>query len=268
MKQGTEPLEEYFGGPCFTFGIREALDWRDPETGQTALCRYTYSPSFVSLDGEELEEYMALTDKILKVSHYQDTDEDARHRYEQLLFRRAEMIKSASQKIPAFESILERLEDVSHALVYCSTSQQMDDVMEVLHRRHLKYHPFTGVQGTRPEAQYGGLTERDFLIRSLDDGDIDVLVAMNCLDEGIDVPSARLGIVLASSGNPRQFIQRRGRLLRRANGKERAQIFDVIVAPCAGAMGAWKSESLSERSSDGSSIASRNSPHVRTIGWT
>jgi superfamily II DNA or RNA helicase len=54
---------------------------------------------------------------------------------------------------------------------------------------------------------------------------------MKCLDEGVDVPAARIGVILASSGNPREFIQRRGRLLRRAPGKTHAEIYDLIVRP-------------------------------------
>jgi superfamily II DNA or RNA helicase len=229
--EGTELLEAYFGGPVFTFGIKEALDWRDPETGLSALCPYSYTPEFIHLDGAELDDYVELTRKIIKLSGSTD-DPRIRERYELLLFRRADIVKSASQKMLAFGSILDQLSgDVTHGLIYCSNESQMQDAMVVLRRRRIKYHRFTGTEGTRPSKQYRGLTERDFIIRSLDDGDIDVLVAMNCLDEGIDVPSARLGVILASSGNPRQFIQRRGRLLRRAPGKDVARIYDVIVAP-------------------------------------
>lgn len=229
--EGTDLLEEYFGGPVYTFGIKEALDWRDPETGLSALCSYTYHPTFVHLDGDELERYQDLTAIIVKLSGRGD-DPDVAESIERKLFERAEIIKSASAKIPALASILDAMEaPFSHALVYCSTEAQMQEAMSVLRAKRVKYHRFTGTEGTRPSAKYAGLTERDFIIRSLDRGDIDCLVAMNCLDEGIDVPTARLGVILASSGNPRQFIQRRGRLLRRAPGKDHAEIHDVIVAP-------------------------------------
>jgi superfamily II DNA or RNA helicase len=68
-------------------------------------------------------------------------------------------------------------------------------------------------------------------------GSVDVLLAMKCLDEGVDIPSAKRGIILASSTNPREFIQRRGRLLRRAPGKVNSDIYDVLVLPSAGARG-------------------------------
>ena len=72
--------------------------------------------------------------------------------------------------------------------------------MTVLGREGVTYHRFTGEEGTMAEDRFGGVSEREAIIRSLDDADVDVLVAMKCLDEGVDVPSARLGIILASSG--------------------------------------------------------------------
>ena len=54
---------------------------------------------------------------------------------------------------------------------------------------------------------------------------------MKCLDEGVDVPRAELAIFCASTGNPRQFIQRRGRVLRKSKGKQFAYIHDLVVIP-------------------------------------
>lgn len=62
-------------------------------------------------------------------------------------------------------------------------------------------------------------------------GQLDVLFAKNCLDEGVDVPRAEYGIFTSSTGNPRQFIQRRGRLLRKHDDKRFAWIFDIVVVP-------------------------------------
>ena len=73
--------------------------------------------------------------------------------------------------------------------------------------------------------------ERQRLIAEFAAGFIQVLVAIRCLDEGVDIPAARRAYILASSTNPRQFIQRRGRLLRRAEGKSRADIYDLFVLP-------------------------------------
>jgi superfamily II DNA or RNA helicase len=58
-----------------------------------------------------------------------------------------------------------------------------------------------------------------------------ILVSIKCLDEGIDIPMVDHALILASSQNPRQFIQRRGRVLRKTKGKSIAVIYDAIVVP-------------------------------------
>jgi len=171
-----------------------------------------------------------LTEKMVKYLGHED-DPAQKEQLELLLFKRAAIVKEAAQKIDALDGILAELGVVSHALVYCHSTPQMQAAMAVMLRRGLRYHRFTGEEGTKPDPQHGGASERETIIRSLDEGDVDALVAMKCLDEGVDVPSASLGVILASSGNPREFIQRRGRLLRRAEGKEQATIYDIVVTP-------------------------------------
>ena len=101
----------------------------------------------------------------------------------------------------------------------------------LLRERNIIYHKFTNEEGTKIERVYGGMSERDYLLEKLADGDYKALVAMRCLDEGVDVPPARIAIFMASSTNPRQYIQRIGRVIRRFPNKEKAIIFDIIVIP-------------------------------------
>jgi superfamily II DNA or RNA helicase len=95
-----------------------------------------------------------------------------------------------------------------------------------------------GTELRMPAAPYTADTkrpERQHLLRQFATGtQLQLLLSMKCLDEGVDVPAARTAYLLASSSNPRQFIQRRGRVLRKAPGKERADIVDFIVVPPAG----------------------------------
>ncbi|NTU70975.1 MAG: DEAD/DEAH box helicase family protein [Coriobacteriia bacterium] len=227
---GTAVLHDFFGETVFVFGIHEALNWVDPVTGLTPLCPYKYWPRFVSLDGEELEEYQELTNKLVTLMSAEQGSE-AHDIYERLLFKRADIVKKASAKIGELGRILDELGQVDHCLVYCHSSEQMLEAQEQLWKRGIRYSRFTGAEGTTPSDEFGGLSEREHILGSLDRGDVDALVAMKCLDEGVDVPSARLGIILASSGNPREFVQRRGRLLRRAPGKDFALIYDLVVTP-------------------------------------
>lgn len=228
-KDGSRLLEEYFNGVVYTFGIKEALEWHDPQTGLSALCPYRYLPQRVHLDGSELEEYLKLTQRIIYLLDKEDLESQTK--LEQLYFLRAGIVKTASQKLKGLESVLDAIPDIRHGLIYCHSKEQMAAVAEVLHRRRITYHRFTGDEGTTPSPEFGGLTERASILKGLDSGAYQVLLAIRCLDEGVDVPSARLGIILASSSNPREHIQRRGRLLRRAPGKHEAVIYDLVVTP-------------------------------------
>jgi superfamily II DNA or RNA helicase len=98
----------------------------------------------------------------------------------------------------------------------------MRRVQGILNSRGIVQSRFTGEELTE---------QRKDLLESFASGSHEMLVAMKCLDEGVDVPSTRTAVLLASSGNPKQFIQRRGRVLRKAEGKDKAVIFDIIVVP-------------------------------------
>ena len=73
--------------------------------------------------------------------------------------------------------------------------------------------------------------EREEMLGEFASGNLQVLTSMKCLDEGVDVPRSELAIFCASTGNPRQFIQRRGRILRKHPDKHKAVIHDLVVIP-------------------------------------
>ena len=75
------------------------------------------------------------------------------------------------------------------------------------------------------------MIERRNSIKSLTNKNHQCITAMKCLDEGVDIPSAQLGIIMASTGNSLQYIQRRGRFLRKTKGKKYSEIYDILVAP-------------------------------------
>jgi superfamily II DNA or RNA helicase len=228
--EGTQLLNDYFNGVVFSFGLHEALTWKDPDTGLTPLCPYNYFPEFVSLDSNEMEEYLDLSKRIIMQSN-KATDAEGQEKLNRLLEKRASVLKKAHGKFIALENLLKQLPKIAGCLVYCSDREQIDEVIEIVARRGITYRTFTGDEGTSPRKEFNGKSERDWILNSFEGGEIQMLIAMKCLDEGVDIPSARLGIILASTTNPREFIQRRGRLLRRAKGKELANIYDMIVAP-------------------------------------
>jgi superfamily II DNA or RNA helicase len=227
---GTAILTDFFGGVIFSFDLHEALTWIDPDTGLTPLCPYAYHPEFINLDSVELDEYIDLTKQIIMQSN-RASDQIGQERLARLQEKRALVLKKANGKIPALARIFKEIKDKSGCLIYCSDRDQINDVIEVLSPTGVTYRTFTGEEGTIPRSDFGGLSERDWILQSFEKNDIQVLIAMKCLDEGVDIPSARIGVILASTTNPREFIQRRGRLLRRSPGKEISTIYDMIVAP-------------------------------------
>lgn len=228
-EDGTQLLVEYFGDASFSFGIRDAQLTVNPLTGHPFLTPYNYQLQFVSLDDDEMEEYRSLSERISKLSFCEESDVDSQEGLKRLLMRRANITKNAKGKIPLFESLIKGLA-VENTLVFVSP-EQIDEALMVLARNMVCAHPFTEKQGARKLKKYGGLSERELLIKEFKNGNYQALVAISCLDEGIDIPSAERAILLSSSTNPREYIQRIGRVIRYCEGKEVAHIVDFVVEP-------------------------------------
>ena len=144
--------------------------------------------------------------------------------------QREDIVRNAAVKYEAFRQIIDNIGELKYCLIYCSP-EQIDTVQEILNEKNIIQHKFTQDEDIRPDQRYGGISEREYLLKKFGDGTYQALVAIRCLDEGVDIPQAHIGIILASTGNPRQYIQRRGRLLRRFPGKDKAIIYDVLILP-------------------------------------
>jgi superfamily II DNA or RNA helicase len=228
---GTRTLLDYFKGTVFEFSTGDALSWRDPVTGNRALCDYKYLPHFLTLSDKELTLYDELTAKIGKYSG-RVLDKEEQSALETLLYKRAAVVKTASAKIPLLKQLLlQNLDGIEHCLIYCHDMDQLMTVASLLIELGVSYQKITGEESNSPDPRFGGLTERDWIIKQFALGTTRVLLAIKCLDEGVDVPSAKMSYILASSGNPREFIQRRGRLLRPSPDKDFALINDFVVVP-------------------------------------
>ena len=224
---GTAALAAYFGPVVYRYSLEDAI--RD-----NVLTHYRYFPSTVPLDDDELEQYAHLTDKIRKYTRDDDPEGTLPPPVARLLIKRARVLASARAKLSALASLLQPFARESHILVYCGdgsysgptpdgTRRQVKAVVQLIgNRLQMNCAPYTAE--TPPK-------KRRELLNQFSDGFLQVLVAIRCLDEGVDIPVARTAFVLASSSNPRQFVQRRGRLLRRAPGKSRADIYDLFVVP-------------------------------------
>ena len=224
---GTARLETYFGPVIYRYSLADAI--RDE-----VLTHYRYFPRMVPLDDDELEQYADLTAMIKKYARNEEDENALSPAVERLLIKRARVLASARAKLPALEALLGPFARESHILVYCgdgsysgptpdATQRQVEAVVQLIgNRLHMNCAPYTAETSSK---------KRRELLEQFAEGFLQVLVAIRCLDEGVDIPEARTAFVLASSSNPRQFVQRRGRLLRRAPGKSRADIHDLFVVP-------------------------------------
>lgn len=232
-EEGTDALHQYFtGGIVYEYSLSEAI-----ENG--ALCEYYYIPHVVELTDEEALEYEELSAKIgrLAAQMYNDlgdADLQSNYKLKQALFKRARLLGTAEGKLERLSTLIPQQGDVHHTLVYCGdgsvegessgrTKRHVDATVELL-RADL------GVRARRFTAEENQ-DERKQLLSEFERGDLEALVAIRCLDEGVDVPATETAYILASSSNPRQFVQRRGRILRPHKNKEFAVIHDFIVSP-------------------------------------
>lgn len=225
---GTQGLIDYFGESLIKLGLKEAI-----EIG--ALCEYNYYPVPVPLDERESERYAELSVRIARVAGAGESELEGRGGDEmsRLLQQRAQILAHASGKLAALEAQILARRDQPWQLVYCAEGtapgaapgerRQIDQVVRRIgFDLTIRCHAYTDAEDR---------AERSRLLRQFRDQELRVLVSMRCLDEGVDVPDARTAYLLASTTNPRQFIQRRGRVLRRAEGKEFAEIIDFIAVP-------------------------------------
>lgn len=225
-EDGTNEVFDYFKGIVYTFDITSALT-NFGEDGKTYLAQYDYYPLKVGLNSFELSEFTRLSKKIKELYHMNKKEESKA--FQALKFQRANIIKNAESKYDCLRKILRGYDDLDHLIVFCSP-QQIDNVIHILKKEGINpVHRFTNKEGTKKSKQFGGISEREYLVNKFDEGYFKSLVAIKCLDEGVDIPSATTVIIMSSSTNPGEYIQRRGRVLRRSEGKDKAVIYDMVV---------------------------------------
>ncbi len=227
-EDGTEALFDYFG-PV----LQPELTLADA-IRQGALVRYLYHPVLVELTEAETRVYAKLTKRIGWVLMDEETIDVNNDTLTSLLMQRARLIGAAANKLKALRQLMVGRLDTYHTLFYCGDGSVEGTVSEESNRQLAAVARLLGAElGYRINTYTAetSLAEREDLRRQFETGQLQGLVAIRCLDEGVDIPAVQTAVILASSGNPRQFIQRRGRILRPHPGKERATLFDMIVLP-------------------------------------
>jgi superfamily II DNA or RNA helicase len=233
--EGTKKIFKYFGGSIFKFGLEEAINTTNPSTGKTFLTPYKYYPHFVQLNESEIQEYTYLSKKLSRLFAALKNQKKLTKQQTILLNKRANIVKSADGKFNILKEIINKINKkqgrIKNTLIYCNPGEQFNQTRKILDKMRLKVKNFTNEEETKPSKKYNGLSERGYILKQFSEGFIDILLAMKCLDEGVDVPPAQHGVLMASSTNPREFIQRRGRLLRYHPNKNISNIYDIIVLP-------------------------------------
>ncbi len=240
---GTQAIFDYFGDVCVELGLKEALNIG-------ALCQYRYYPILVELTEDEQDEYLSLSVKISRLMAQADSLEDGDSPLTALLIKRARLVATAENKLIELRRLMDGKRDITQALFYCGDGAVNSPVTDEQTRQVEAVTQLLGRDMGIRVATYTAETlihDRKERLKDLESGTLQGLVAIKCLDEGVDIPSINTAVILASSTNPRQFIQRRGRILRNYPGKQDATIYDMVVVPPDSAITMPSERSLMEK---------------------
>ena len=246
--EGNEKLNDFFGSKekyTYEYSMEEAIK-------NGVLCKYMYYPHVVNLTQEEMDAYVELSERIAKYFNYdKEVFEHIDEKLKMMLLARKRLVHKAARKLDIFRSIIQkRFEEkgnLKYSLIYVPEGNKPDyvgggddfDVSEDIGDDNDMEHLIDQYTQVVTEIDdhvtvrkfVSGQKDRDEILYDFAEGKLHVLTSMKCLDEGVDVPRSELAIFCASTGNPRQFIQRRGRVLRTHPDKKMAELHDLVVAP-------------------------------------
>lgn len=226
-KTGTSRLYQYFKEECIDYGLEEAI-----KDGN--LVHYKYYPIPVSLTEYELEKYKNLTQKLKKYIIVKNGKMKISDAGKTIVYKRSRLLASAVNKVNLLMNLMEPYKKENNILVYCGAAsmedeetgevvRQIDFITEKLKKEYqMSVKRFTAEEDLR---------ERQEIKKYFSQGMYQAITAIKCLDEGVNIPGIKLAFLLSSSRNPKEFIQRRGRLLRKSPGKKEAVIYDFVTLP-------------------------------------
>lgn len=234
-EEGTAKLYDFFGDKCIEYTLDRAIE-------EKKLTKYKYYPIVVTLTEEELEAYDNLSYEIGKcIMKEKNGKLKLSSRGERLALQRSRIVAGAKNKLALLEEVIQPYIHDKHILVYCGATkglEQNQDRSDVDSEDIRQIDAVTDLLGNKLGMDVSQFTskesveEREVLKREFSEGDtLKVLIAIKCLDEGVNIPKIKTAFILASTTNPKEYIQRRGRVLRLADGKEYAEIYDFITLP-------------------------------------
>lgn len=222
--QRGKELMEFFGGQVFSLPIEEALE-------RKFLVPYYYHPIYVHASEEDERKFQYHTHRIL--SCFKNNVCINLDLLVKSLRNRLRVISMAEEKLKQIDYIVSQVNENNHFVVYCgdgklfdkNTGEELRHIQSV--KRVLSAHGYKPSQFTAQE----NMDDRMQLVDAFNKGEISALAAIRCLDEGINIPSIKSALILSSNDDYREFVQRRGRILRTYKGKDFAHIYDVVVLP-------------------------------------
>lgn len=234
-EEGTAKLYDFFGEKCIEYTLDRAIE-------EKKLTKYKYYPIVVTLTEEELEAYDNLSYEIGKcIMKGKNGKIKLSSRGEKLALKRSRIVAGAKNKLTMLEEVIQPYIHDKHILVYCGATkglEQNQDRTDIDSEDIRQIDAVTDLLGNKLGMEVSQFTskesveEREVLKREFSAGDtLKVLIAIKCLDEGVNIPKIKTAFILASTTNPKEYIQRRGRVLRLAEGKEYAEIYDFITLP-------------------------------------
>lgn len=240
---GTENVLKYFGGIVASFGLRDALELK-------ILTPYYYHIIPVYLLPEEEEEFVLLTRQIRNIVTRSNGDESTlsendNNRLKNLRLKRAKILSSTPAKIEAFRKEINLDKKKMKSIIYCGAGKDADD--HSLIKKIIEVYQESGFSKISKFTSCETFEEREKVLQMLKDGDIEAIAAIKCLDEGVDLPVVEAAYFLSSGVNEKEFIQRRGRVMRKSPGKSFSYIYDFVVLPRIGVMEDYAAKSLFRR---------------------
>lgn len=233
--KGTKILYDFFKKKCIEYDLERAIK-------ENKLTKYYYYPIVVYLNDDELLDYKTLTAEIGKcIIKDKFGKSKLSKKGEFLAIKRSRIVAGASNKLIKLREAIEPYKDKKNILIYCGAAQVLDEgfdktgINEGEIRQIDAVTKILGIEIGMKVAQFTSnesMEERSVLKDRFENGDdLQALVAIKCLDEGVNIPGINTAFILASSTNPKEYIQRRGRVLRKAPGKKCAYIYDFITLP-------------------------------------
>lgn len=234
-EEGTDKLKSYFGDKCIEYTMERAIE-------DKKLTRYKYYPVLVHLSDYELDVYNLLSRELAKcIIKDKNGIEKLNEKGKRIAIKRARLIAGAKHKIETLKKVIMPYKNRSHILVYCGATTilgEQDDYLPVEEDDLRQIDAVTKMLGNELNMKVSQFTsrenikERANLKNKFEKGeDLQALIAIKCLDEGVNIPKIKTAFILASTTNPKEYIQRRGRVLRLAESKFFAEIYDFITIP-------------------------------------